>query len=225
MKAEDFDSLQEYREYPQWIESLIHRDTFNGYLASVNVYSAMKKIARTEGHPVQNDMDAFMDSVEFNFMQNSPTGILQIAAYESLVAANISIEMNGVSVPVSQILGQLKPVVLSRANTLYFPNEKATKQDFDIAHGTINRVAITKAENPEDMQNPVVLCNGYCILTTSADCEKHNPQVYRKVTFADNSFEYVRVAGFRDVEIAKTYRIQCPSFPDMYVDNAYGVVS
>ena len=213
MSAENFDTLQEYREYAQWIESLIHRDTFNGYLASVNVYSAMKKIARTEGHPAQNDMDAFMDSVEFNFMQNSPTGILQIAAYESLVAANISIEMSGVSVPVSQILGQLKPVVLARANTLYFPNEKATKQDFDIGHGTINRKSVTVEK-------------GFCTILLSADAEeKHNPQVYRKVTFVDESIEYVRVAGFRDVELAGTYRIQCPSFPDLYIDDAYRVVS
>jgi hypothetical protein len=213
MSAENFNTLQEYREYAQWIESLIHRDTFNGYLASVNVYSAMKKIASTEGHPAQNSMDAFMDSVEFNFMQNSPTGILQIAAYESLVAANISIEMNGVSVPVSQILGQLKPVVLSRANTLYFPNEKATKQDFEIGHGTINRKSVTVEK-------------GFCTIVLIADAEeKHNPQVYRKVTFVDESIEYIRVAGFRDVQLAKTYRIQCPSFPDLYVDNAYGVVS
>jgi len=213
MSLVNFTTLQLAKEYPQWTESLIHRDTFNGYLASVKVYSAMKKIARTEGHPAQNEMDAFMDSVDYNFMQNNPTGILQIAAYQSLIDANITIEMNGESVAVSTILGQLKPVVLSRANSLYYPHENATKQDFDIAHGTINRKSVS-------------IEKGFCTILLNADApEKHNPQIYRRVTFGDGSFEYVRVAGFRNVQELNTYRVQCPIYEDMYVDNAYGVVA
>jgi hypothetical protein len=92
------------------------------------------------------------------------------------------------------------------------PFINSTKNDFDLAKGTIARKSVTVEK-------------GFCTIVTTADCEKHSPQVYRKVTFADGTFEYVRVAGFRDVELAGTYRIQCPTFPDMYVDDAYGVVS
>jgi len=98
------------------------------------------------------------------------------------------------------------------ANGTYQPFINATKHDFELAKGIITKT-------------PVTVEKGYCTITTTADVESHNPQIYKKITFENGDFEYFRVAGFAGVSLAKLYRVQCPSFPDMYVDDAYGVVS
>jgi len=214
MQLHDFNTLAEAQAHIEINPELIHRDTMNGILGLGGVYSAMKKIAFTEGHPAQNAMDAFMDSLEFNFKNGEPgsTGEVQKTAFDNLIAANITVDMAGTVVQVSAVLNALKPVILAKANPTTTPFLNRTQHDFDLAKGTISRTQVTVEQ-------------GFCTITTSADAPRHNPQIYRRITFTNGSFEFVRVAGFRDVEAANTYRVQCPNFPDLWVDDAYNLVS
>jgi len=119
------------------------------------------------------------------------------------------------------LAGMVAATVLTQANSdklsdyayvVTQPFADSTEHDFKLSKGTITKT-------------PVTVEKGYCTITTTADVESHNPQIYKKITFENGDFEYFRVAGFRDVSVANLYRVQCPSFPDMYVDDAYGVVS
>jgi hypothetical protein len=89
-----------------------------------------------------------------------------------------------------------------------------TELDFQLAKGTINRVKVTKPFE-----------RGECVIITTADCEPHTPQIYERVTYANDDIEYVRIAGFRTVEKAGTYRAHCRDVSNLWIDDAYGVIT
>ena len=62
--------------------------------------------------------------------------------------------------------------------------------------------------------------NKFAVMTTTADCEKHNPQIFVLVNGV-----YSRVAGFVSVEVAGNYAVQCPYNAKLYIGDAYDVVS
>jgi hypothetical protein len=136
---------------------------------------------------------------EFNLMNNHPVGQAQIQLLSYLVSVNT----------VNQAFYD---EVFNYCNYTNTPFVNSTKHDFDKAKGNINKKLVTVE-------------NGYCTITTTADKESHNPQIYREVTFSNGDVEYIRVAGFGAVSTAKLYRVQCPSFPVMYVDDAYSVIT
>jgi hypothetical protein len=140
---------------------------------------------------------SFQFGSEFNFIRGNPLSVE--LALDKLVADNV-------------VPQEFADALINYANPLTYPFVNKTEQDFQIAKGTIQRV-------------PVTVEQGFCTITTLADAPTHNPQIYRRVTFSSGSYEDVRVAGFRAVEKSGQYRVQAPSFPDMYVDNAYNVIS
>lgn len=216
MQLQDFATLAEAQAHEVVTPRLIHRDTFNGILSLAGVYSAMKKIAATEGHPAQNQMDAFMDSVEYNFMDGEPTstGEIQKAALDSLIAANISIDMAGVPVAVSTILGAVKPVILARANPVSKPFAKLTAHDFAVAKDAPLFPAVTPT-----------ISESHAIITVSSDCESHRP---RLLATNDRTQQLVAVRLFPEVSKAGIYECRIPDqwlSKAIFVDNNYGVFS
>ena len=89
-----------------------------------------------------------------------------------------------------------------------------TELDFQIAKGTIARVKVTQPFE-----------RGECVIITTADCEAHTPQIYERVTYANGKTEDIRIAGFRTVEKAGTYRTNCKNINNLWIDNAYGVIT
>jgi len=98
----------------------------------------------------------------------------------------------------------------ARVETTPFIN--STKNDFDLAKGTINKTKLLTAQN-------------YVKFNTSADVEKHSPRIYVLITFADGTSEYEFIAGVRDVEKAGRYSVKCPNHAEVWIDDAYNVIS
>jgi hypothetical protein len=205
MLLSDFSTLAEAKAYTTTQPKLIHRDSMNSLLASAGLYIALKGIALDSANPFQNLIAAFLDSVEYNFMvgDGTTTGDRQILALDSIIASGGDF---------GAAIASIKPVILAMANPTVNPFETKTAHDFELAKGIFNKV-------------PITVESGFCSIITTADIESHNPQIYRKVTFGNGDVEYIRVAGFSAVSTAKLYRVQCPSFPNMYMDNAYSVVT
>jgi hypothetical protein len=115
-----------------------------------------------------------------------------------MVAANVLTQAN------SDILTEYAYVTTQ-------PFINATKNDFELEKGIFNKI-------------PIVVKRGLCRIRTTADTEKHNPQIYQRIDHGNNDIEYKRVAGFRDIEKAGYYpSIECPN-GDMYIDDAYSVI-
>jgi hypothetical protein len=89
-----------------------------------------------------------------------------------------------------------------------------TLLDFKIAKGTIERVKVTQ-----------LFERGECVIITTADCEAHTPQIYERVRRANGKIEDIRIAGFRTVEKEGTYRTHCRDVNNLWIDNAYGVIT
>ena len=196
----DFATLEAARQYEFAYERMMSPDMVINFLT---VYNSLDILLASADEKAKGLVFALQAGVtEFNLMNSPPDGIGRVQ--QQLIQYLASI-------------GALTPecvaACIGYANTIKRPWKDLTKSDFEADKRIISRKLVTVEK-------------GFCTIVLSADAEeKHNLQVYRKVTFADGSIEYVRVAGFSGVELAGTYRIQCPSFPDMYVDNAYGVVS
>jgi hypothetical protein len=203
MNLSDFSTLAEAQAYVTTQPKLIHRDSINSLLASAGLYIALKDIALDSTNPFQNLISAFLDSVEYNFMVGDATGERQIAALDSIVDGGGDF---------GNAIALIKPLILKMANPEIKPFENATKHSFELAKGIVSKKLVTVE-------------NGYCAITTTADTESHNPQIYRQISFSNGDVEYIRVAGFSAVSTAKLYRVQCPSFPNMYVDDAYSVIT
>ena len=95
-----------------------------------------------------------------------------------------------------------------------YPHARKTLLDFKIAKGTIERVKVTQPFE-----------RGKCVIITTADCEPHTPQIYERVTYANGDIEDVRIAGFRTVEKADRYDAHCNNVNNLWIDNAYGVIT
>ena len=198
MLLKEFATLADARNHTEPFERMLSPDMVINFLT---VHDSLDILLASTDEKAKGLVFALQSGVtEFNLMNSHPVGQLQ----QQLI---------GYLVQINAITVDCFNACVGYSNTTRKPYKSITKQDFNNAKGII-------------ILKPVTVEKGFCTIVLSADAEeKHNPQVYRKVTFSDGSFEYVRVAGFRDVELAKTYRIQCPNFPDLYVDNAYGVVS
>lgn len=88
------------------------------------------------------------------------------------------------------------------------PFKLATLADIKRNRGTISKVTLA----------PV---NGWLRLKTTADCEKHNPDIYADIQGVER-----RVASFVGVEKADEYLAPVPKgYATLTVDDAYGVIS
>jgi hypothetical protein len=134
MKLSDFNTLAEAQAYTETVGKIINRDTMNNILALSGVYIRFKEIATDNTHPHQNILAAFLDSQNYNFIIGNDTGDAQISVLDGMIAADTDI---------STALSQLKPILLSKANTTTFPFSDATQEQFDSAKALL---AIEKQE-------------------------------------------------------------------------------
>ena len=201
MNLQDFATLADAKLYSQTHPKLIHRDTMNSLLADAQLYVTFKAIAQDASNPqLQNLIAAFLDSQEYNFMVGNATGDRQIAALDGLIALGGDL---------GAALAQIRPIILAIANPIVYPFANSTEHDFALAKGFIVRKAVGQVD-------------GILVITTTADCEAHRPQVYQYIASVDY---YKRVAGFGEVSTAGTYKIQVPRVPNLFIDDYYGVVS
>jgi hypothetical protein len=203
MILSDFNTLAEARAYVTTQPKLIHRDSMNSLLASAGIYIALKDIALDTTNPFQNLISAFLDSVEYNFMVGNITGDRQIAALDSIVSAGGAM---------GSAIASIRPLILAMANPPVQPYLNATAHDFLKAKRVMPYAPVTTEQ-------------GFCTITTTADTEAHSPQIYKRISFSNGDVEYIRVAGFGVVATAGQYRVECPRFPAMYIDDAYSVVT
>jgi len=198
--VDDTVALSEARLYEQTKGQLIHRDTMNSLLAQAKSYVSFKVMAEDGNNPFQNELAAFLDSEEFNFMQDSSTGLAQIAMLDSIIGEGVA--------GLSDAIAILKPTIIALANKSHLPFENVTLADVKRIRKTTEYAELS----PHD---------GWLKITTSADCEKHNPQI-----FAETQGVRHRVAGFNAVESAGDYIVQVPrSNVTFFVENPYGVIS
>lgn len=197
MNLQDFATLQAAIDYVAPKERMISQDMIVSFLTLNDCVTSLQTSTNEKAKGFYLAITSGVQ--EFNLMNSHTVGQSQQALLAYLVTAGA----------VNQAFAD---TCVGYANGSYQPFINATKHDFDKAKGVITKT-------------PIIVENGYCTITTTADVESHNPQIYRKITFTNGDFEYIRVAGFTGVSVAKLYRVQCPSFPDMYIDDAYGVVS
>ena len=197
MKAQDFDSVELARIHKEPTKRMASPDMIISFLTK---HDCVTSLQTSTNEKAKGFYLALLAGVqEFNLMNNHPIGQAQIQLLSYLVSVNA----------VNQAFYDEAFNYCNYTNT---PFVNLTKHDFDKAKGNINKTLVTVE-------------NGYCTITTTADTESHNPQIYREVTFSNGDVEYIRVAGFSAVSTAKLYRVQCPSFPNMYVDDAYSVIT
>ena len=202
MTLSDYPTLASAKLVTSTTGRLIHRDTMNSLLGKAGIYIDFKALALDASSPFQNIVAAFLDSEEYSFIVGDPIGDDLILLLDSMIASNLNI---------SPALALLRPKLILASNPISHPFAQKTELDFQIAKGTITRKAITTEHNT-------------CTIVTNADCEPHTPQIYQKLTYSDGSIEFDRVAGFSAVSTAGRYRTHCKVLPDLYVDDAYGVI-
>jgi hypothetical protein len=197
MKAQDFDSVKLARIHKEPATRMISPDMLISYLTKHDCVTSLQDSTHEKAKGFYLALLAGVK--EFNLMDNNPVGKAHIQLLNLLVSVDA----------VNQAFAD---ECYNYANYETLPFKFLTEHNFQLAKGIFKKI-------------PVTVENGYCTITTTADTESHNPQIYREVTFSNGDVEYIRVAGFGAVSTAKLYRVQCPSFPVMYIDDAYSVVT
>ena len=210
MKLSDFATLALAQAHTVTQPKLIHRDTMNSLLANAGIYAAFKVMALDDANPFQDNIAAFLDSTDYNFMvgDGTTTGDRQIAALDTMIASGGAM---------GAALSAIRPIILAIANPVVYPCANVTLHAFELAKDTVTRIPLVANEQ------------GYARITTTSDCPLHNPQITRLTTLLDGTLIYTRVASFMNVSQAKPnmtspYLAICPA-GDYFVDNTYGVIS
>jgi hypothetical protein len=120
----------------------------------------------------------------------------------------------GAAVLVAQgiFIQSLVNAFFAKALVRTFPFINMTEHQFKFANKTLTYL-------------PIVVEEGLARISVNQTCETHNPQIHRLITFADNTTTYKRVAGFINVGGIGPYECDCPNLPNLFVDDAYGVIS
>lgn len=199
MNLQDFATLADAKAHTETRGTMIHRNTMNALLAEHGRYKRLKAIANDVDHPMCDAVGAFLDSTEYNLIQADPTGQKIITMFDALIT-NENNDPDLIAV---------RDAALALANRVYYPFADVTGYDFKLAKNqTINQV----------VKMPI---NGWLKITTTADCESHNPRIY-----ADIQGVKKRVASFNGVSLTGEYIAEVPSkYGNLYVDDAYSVVS
>ena len=189
----DFATLSDARAHTEVIGKLIPRTTMNSLLARYDLFLGFQAEADTDSR-----FAAFMHptSMEYNFIQSSATGQAQIDMFDQIISEGKFPALAG-----------LRDTVIGLANVETFPHANATEYEFALAKGQ------------QIQTKPVEWEDGFAFITTTGNCEKHNPQILREVRG-----QLVPVSNFRGVESAGDYRAACPFYPDLVVHDAYGLV-
>lgn len=201
MKLADFETLAEAKAYETTQGRMVSRHIMNGILAQASLYVPLKRMADDDTNPFQNAMAAFFDSgiSDYNFQTAHPIGQQNLGMLDDMIAADVG--------GLGSALAAVKTQLLALANVTVTPFADTTEHAWQLAKGTVQRVEKTPT-------------NGYLQITTTADCERHNPQISIQV-----GSEFVRVASFNGIESAGTYTAQVPKgYSTLWVDDTYGVI-
>jgi len=205
MDISDFETLALAQVHPEYRDKKkVGSGQARGYFVSSGIWARLRAIQSDKSNPLYALADAIIITASdaesyFGIDPLLADGVSNLRGLNTLYSAG-------------EVTETQRDYFLGMSVTINYPFANKTEQDFQIAKDTIQRVIVTVEQ-------------GFCTITTLADAPKHNPHIYRRVTFSNGDYEDIRVAGFRDVEKASKYRVQCPSEPDMYVDNAYNVIS
>jgi len=204
MRFKDFSSYEEGKAFKLVLDKKkVGSGQARGWMSSNGLWLKLKLIQADRSHPLFSLADAI---------------IITASDASSFFGVDLETKEGKTTLEGLHILreqGELSDIqreeFLAMSLTEIQPFSHKTRQDWEVERGTIKRVA-------------TITEKGFCKITLSVDCERHNPQIYRKVTFLDGNVEYIRIAGFNGVELAGVYRTQCPTHLEVYVDNAYGVI-
>lgn len=185
---------------------LIEASTVNGVLTDLDLIDVVKDIAENKEHPARRKMlgvyTALLGNHQFNFIQSSLTGQRALAQLNWLIDTGVPEH--------AEVLSQFRDLMLWRSSALEYP----------FANTTLHDVLIVREACPW----LVVPADGsFVVITTTANCEKHNP---RLMALNPRTGNWQRINNFMGVELAGRYETSVPlQFKgwQLKVDNAYGV--
>lgn len=200
MRLSDFETLEAARAFETTTGKMISKNEIIGLLASANLYVRFKEIAQDGSHPFQDVAAALLDATAFNFMSGTLMGEQNLAALEAFSQAGL---------PESAAIQSLKPSINALANPPVRPYEHVTLHEFLQAKNAMPRTRVAAID-------------GWVKITTTADVEKHNPQISVQPVRG----LHTRVSAFSGVEAAGEYFAKVPvTATDVWVDDPYQVIS
>ena len=185
---------------------MITSDVITMLLVQYGLYDVFSDIAETNGHPARGICMAFMDRVRtnsvFNFQPDSQKGAANLAMVDLL--SSLLPDHNGA-------LMALKYAAIDEAGDTVKP----------FANVTLHEIL----KERDVMPTASVVINGrHAVITTLADCPKHNPRLMAQ---SPNTGLWSRVNSFSGVSVAGAYECVIP--PEVYglplaADDPYGVM-
>lgn len=133
MKLSDFETLAQAQAYTLTNPQFFNNNTMNSVLTQIKLLGPLTAIASDFNHPFFDEAKAVLDSQEFNFRQDSPTGLMQIQMLDAMINAPVAVDMASGTVDLTAKLTQLKVTCLHIANPVTQPFANATQEQFDEA--------------------------------------------------------------------------------------------
>lgn len=194
MTLSDFETLASAKVYQQAQGRMVSPDMVISLLTQHDSVISLKLKAETDDKAAGFLLALSGSVTDFNVMTGHPVGDAQQLLLTYLVA-------------IGAVTQSFKDTIIAYASPIIYPFINATEQDFKKAKGTITYKQVT----------PI---NGWLKITTNADCEAHNPQIYAEIQGIKR-----RVAGFSNVSLAGDYLAEVPKqYGTLFVDDAYQVI-
>lgn len=188
--------------------TLVPATTVNQLFAQLDLTGVIKDASEDVTHSARHKLLSVLLSIQgnhpFNFIVGSTAGDGNLLMIDWLIAG-----------PLSDYAAQLTQF----KNTMMYLSNKSTTP---FANITLHDVLFNRGVCPTK-----ALVNGgsgYVYVTTTADCEKHNPRI---TAVNPRTNQVQRVNSFYNVAAAGTYEAVIPrQFNDwnLFVDDAYGVM-
>ena len=201
MNLEDFDTLKLAQDNPVIVGRMTSPDMVVSLLTEHDSTLMLLDKAKTDPKAAGFLLALNGAVTSYNVITGHPIGDKQ----QLLLAWLVNIEA---------VTQGFMTALIAYANPTVYPYANKTELDFQLAKGTIERVKVTQPFE-----------RGECVIITTADCEPHTPQIYERVTYANGEVKDVRIAGFRTVQKEGTYRAHCRDVNNLWIDNAYGVIT
>lgn len=205
--ADHSEALTQARAYEITQGAMVDATTVNGVLTDFGLISEVKRIANDSTHPAHNILlgvyTGLLGNHPFNFIQNSLTGQHALAQLNWLIETGLPSKATE--------LTQFRDLMLWHANVAVYP----------FANITLHDVLIASDACPT---KPVAAAAGFVTITTTADCEKHNP---RLLALNPRTANWQRINSFMGVEKTGVYDAAVPpqfNGWQLAVDNAYEVL-
>lgn len=206
--ADNATALTEAQAHTESSPHLYTANVLTAMLVGAGVYGTLADTSTTTGHPVRDICLALMDRLrsegQFNFSPNHPIGVGNGQLLDGLIAGLPDY---------AAVLGAVKTQLLAGAEVVNQPFAGVTLYDVLVARDAVPTVPVTL-----DAQ-------GYVIVDTTADCERHTPKI---LGFNPRVQQWQTVGRLNSVAAMGLYecRIDHPHRPwSLKVEDAYGVVA